>query len=311
MKIYRSLEEIENIEETAVALGNFDGVHKGHQELIRKTVEYSAAHGLKSAVFTFENHPRNVLAGRPVIQNILYPADKEKILEDMGVDYLFSIPFDQEFASMPPEVFIEEILWETFMMKVAFCGFNYCFGAKGAGTAELLSDAGRLLGFDVQILPPYTVDDEVVSSTLIRQLIESGEVESCEKYLGRSYTIAGEVVTGQRLGRTIGFPTVNLNLDEDMVSPPNGVYVTCCEYEGKKYPSITNVGKKPTVGEFSRNAETHLLDFSGDLYGEKIRVDFLQKVREEKKFSGLEELQEQIRLDCEYAREWHKKNDPM
>ena len=197
------------------------------------------------------------------------------------------------------------------MMKVAFCGFNYCFGAKGAGTAELLSDAGRLLGFDVQILPPYTVDDEVVSSTLIRQLIESGEVESCEKYLGRSYTIAGEVVTGQRLGRTIGFPTVNLNLDEDMVSPPNGVYVTCCEYEGKKYPSITNVGKKPTVGEFSRNAETHLLDFSGDLYGEKIRVDFLQKVREEKKFSGLEELQEQIRLDCEYAREWHKKNDPM
>ncbi|MBQ9931214.1 MAG: bifunctional riboflavin kinase/FAD synthetase [Firmicutes bacterium] len=311
MKIFRSLEEIENIEETAVALGNFDGVHLGHQALIREAVAYASAHGLKSAVFTFENHPRNVLAGHPVIQNILYPADKEKILEEMGVDYLFSIPFDPEIGKMHPETFIEDILWETFLVKVAFCGFNYCFGAKGAGTAELLSSAGEALGFEVRVLPPYKVEGEVVSSTLIRSLIDEGRMEECSKFLGRSYGIAGEVVTGQQLGRTIGFPTVNLNLDEDMVSPPNGVYVTCCEFDGISYPSITNVGRKPTVGEFARNAETHLLDFSGDLYGKEIRVSFLEKIRDEKKFDGLEALQEQIHIDCEYAKAWHKKNDPM
>ncbi len=306
MKIFRSLSEIKNTEPAAIALGNFDGVHLGHQALIQEMVDLARKEGLKSAVFTFENHPRNVLAGKPVIQNLISSAEKETILRNMGVDYLFSVPFDKEISGLSPQVFTGEILRKILNAKAVFCGFNYHFGAKGSGGPEDLIAAGESLGFRVRVLPAFTVDNQVISSSLIRGLIEEGRVGECEKYLGRKFSMGGIVVTGQQLGRTIGFPTVNLAIDEALVSPANGGYITACEVEGVAYPSITSVGNKPTVGEFVKNSETHIFNFSRDIYGKEIRVEFLEYIRPEQKFPSVDALMEQIKKDCEYAVRWHE-----
>lgn len=307
MKVFKDLDSIIDIEPTVVALGNFDGVHMGHQELIRRCVEAAKTAGIKSAVFTFSNHPRNVMGGNTV-KNIIYPDVKEHIMESLGVDYVFDIPFTDEVRTMTPEDFVNKLLVSTFKMREAYCGFNYRFGFKGAGTPEILAHMGIEQGFGVHVLSPVTIDGNVVSSTLIRQLIEEGRMEECTKYMGRTYSVEGEVVVGNRLGKSIGFPTSNLNIDLSMVSPPNGVYITTCEYGGKTYGSITNVGNKPTIGEFVRNIETHIFNFDKELYGKNIRVNFIKRVRPEFKFDSIDALKKQITEDCIAAKAFHREN---
>lgn len=308
MIVFNSLEEIKNIEPTVVALGNFDGVHAGHRELIRRAMQTAGDAGIKSAVFTFSNHPRNVMSGTNDVKNIIYQDTKIAILEELGVDYMFSIPFDEEIRTMDPEVFIDHILLDTFKMREAYCGFNFKFGYKGAGNPEVLARNAITKGFGIHVLQPVAVDGEVVSSTLIRGLIESGDVNKVRKFMGRYYSIEGEVVVGNRLGKRIGFPTSNLNIDEGMVSPPNGVYVTQCLYNGVRYPSITNVGVKPTIGEYQKNVETHIFNFDKELYGKNIRVEFLEKLRDERKFESVEALSKQITEDCITAKAYHNRN---
>lgn len=333
MKVFKDLNDITDIEPTVVALGNFDGVHMGHQELIRRCAEAAKTAGVKSAVFTFSNHPRNLMRriadgqnrtdddrgvakstdsgdvtvkGGNEVKNIIYPDVKEHIMESLGVDYVFDIPFTDEVRTMSPEDFVNKLLISTFKMREAYCGFNYRFGFKGAGTPEMLAHMGIEQGFGVHVLSPVTIDGNVVSSTLIRQLIEEGRMEECAKYMGRTYSVEGEVVVGNRLGKTIGFPTSNLNIDLNMVSPPNGVYITTCEYGGKTYGSITNVGNKPTIGEFVRNIETHIFDFDKELYGKNIRVNFIKRVRPEIKFDSIDALKKQITEDCIAAKAFHR-----
>ena len=255
MKVFNTIEEIINIKETVVALGNFDGVHKGHQELIKRTVKSAKMAGLKSAVFTFTNHPKNVLAGKPVIKNILYQEDKIDIIKKLGVDYLFSMEFNELIMHMSTEDFIKKILIDSFKMKEAYCGFNYHFGYKAEGDPEILIKAGIKLGFGIHVLEPFKIDGNLVSSTFIRNLITEGRVEECEKYMGRNYSIGGQVVVGNKIGRTIGFPTSNILIDETMVTPSHGVYVTHCNYNGTQYQGITNVGIKPTIGDDKKNIE--------------------------------------------------------
>lgn len=305
MDIFKTLEEIKHIDETVVALGNFDGVHKGHQEIIRRCVNTANSSGNKSAIFTFSNHPRNLLAGENTVKNILYPEEKAQIIESFGVDYLFDIPFDEHILTMDPIDFIDEILIDTFHMKEAYCGFNYRFGYKALGTPAVLMDEGIKKDFGIHIMRPYFVDGQVVSSSFIRNLIEMGSVNECMRYMGRNYAIGGEVVVGNKIGRTIGFPTSNLIIDESMVTPPNGVYVTNCLYNGAIYPSITNVGVKPTIGDFKKNVETHIFNFNKELYGANIKVEFLDKMREEQKFPSVEVLAAQIKEDCINARNYH------
>lgn len=187
-----------------------------------------------------------------------------------------------------------------------FCGFNYRFGRKAAGNVDLLRECGKRLGFSVNVIDPVVVDGEVVSSTLIRSLIKSGEVDECFKYLGRNYDIGGDVVVGNRLGKSLGFPTSNIMIDENMVTPPNGVYVTYCIYNGVRYPSVTNVGVKPTVGTFKKNVETHIFNFNKELYGKHIKVEFLKMIRDEVKFASTDELSEQIARDCLEAKSYHR-----
>jgi riboflavin kinase/FMN adenylyltransferase len=192
-------------------------------------------------------------------------------------------------------------------MKQAYCGFNYKFGYKAEGTPEVLMHEGIEKGFGIHVLEPFEIDGNLVSSTFIRNLIAEGKVDQCMKYMGRNYAIGGEVVVGNKIGRTIGFPTSNLIIDENMVTPPNGVYVTYCTYNGVRYPSVTNVGVKPTIGDYKKNVETHIFNFNKELYGKKIRVEFLEKTRDEKKFESVEELSKQITSDCIMAKDYHRR----
>lgn len=308
MIIFNSLEEINNIEPTVVALGNFDGVHKGHQQIILRTVKNAEAEGLKSAVFTFSNHTRTLLKNLPPVKNILYPEEKAQIMENLGIDYLFNIPFTEEILSMSPETFVEEILVKAFRCREVYCGFNYTFGYKAAGTPEVLMHEGLKHGFGIHVQEPYMIDDIVVSSTYIRQLIEDGRMEECARFMGRMYSIGGEVVVGNKLGRTIGFPTSNVMIDETMATPSNGVYVTYCTYNGVKYPSVTNVGVKPTIGTYHKNVETHIFNFDKELYGKNIRVEFIRKTRDERKFDSVEALSRQIESDCIMAKAYHREH---
>ena len=306
MFIYDDLREIHDMEPTAVALGNFDGVHLGHQKLISETVKCARERGLRSAVFTFSNHPKDLLPKEKKVKNILYNEEKAEIIESLGVDYLFNIEFTKAIMTMDPLSFIDDILLDKFNMKAAFCGFNYRFGLNAAGNPDVLESMGEERGFSVFEMEPYKIKGNVVSSSLIRTLIASGQVEKCRTYMGRNYEIGGEVVVGNRLGRKLGFPTSNLVIDQTMVTPPNGVYVTYCDYNGVKYPSVTNVGVKPTIGHYTKNVETHIFDFDKELYGKQIIVEFLKKTRDEVKFDSIKDLSEQIVRDCHEAKQFHE-----
>ncbi|HIU25237.1 MAG TPA: bifunctional riboflavin kinase/FAD synthetase [Candidatus Copromorpha excrementigallinarum] len=311
MKIFNSLEEVKDMEGTVVALGNFDGVHRGHQQIIERTVKSAEAAGLKSAVFTFSNHTRTILRDLPPVKNILYPEEKASIIESMGIDYMFNIPFTESILTMSPETFVEEILVGTFNIREAYCGFNYRFGHKAAGTPETLMREGFKHDFGIHVQEPFKINGIVVSSTYIRKLIEEGKMEECALFMGRMYSIGGEVVVGNKLGRTIGFPTSNVMIDETMASPPNGVYITYCTYNGTRYPSITNVGVKPTVGTYKKNVETHIFNFDRELYGKNIKVEFIKRTREEKKFPGVKELSAQIESDCIMAKAYHREKGSL
>ncbi len=305
MKKFETIEDIAPIEPSCVALGNFDGVHVGHRQLIGSAVEKAREKGLASAVFTFSNHPKSLIPGAKPVKNIVYQEEKEALIEALGVDYYFNFAFTKEIMTMPPETFVKTFLADKMNSKEIFCGFNYHFGYKGEGDTKLLRILGAKYGFHVNEVKAVSIDGDVVSSTLIRNMIMAGEMEECSKYLGRNYDIGGEVVVGNRLGRTIGFPTSNIMIDESMVTPPNGVYITYCIYNGVKYPSITNVGIKPTIGSFKKNMETHIFNFDKELYGKQIKVEFIKKTRDEVKFRNIEELSAQIAKDCNEAKTYH------
>lgn len=305
MKKFEKIDDIERIEPACVALGNFDGVHAGHRKLIEAAVAKAKEKGLASAVFTFSNHPKSLIPGAKPVKNIVYREEKEALIEGLGVDYYVNIPFTAEIMQMSPEAFVKTFLHDKLNAKEIFCGFNYHFGFKGEGDTKLLRILGAKYDFHVNEMKAVSIDGDVVSSTLIRNMIMAGEMEECSKYLGRNYDIGGEVVVGNKLGRTIGFPTSNIMIDESMVTPPNGVYITYCIYNGVKYPSITNVGIKPTIGSFKKNMETHIFNFDKELYGKKIKVEFIKKTRDEVKFRSIEELSAQIAKDCNEAKAYH------
>lgn len=312
MRVFRSTEELKAFRNaggelygTVCALGNFDGIHKGHQKLIYTAAETAAQKGMKSAVFTFTEHPINVMSGHAAIKNIINFDDKLKLLEKTGLDYLFTFSFDESMRTMSPRSFAK-LLSEELNIKHAVCGFNYSFGYKAGGDHRALCAFGKELGFEVSVIDPVQVGGVTVSSTLIRGCIEKGDVESYEAYTGRPYRIYGKVIEGEHNGRKMGFPTVNLSLDPGMALPANGVYTTTTYIDGKAFPSVTNVGNKPTVGKFVKNAETHIFDFQEDVYGKSLKVAFIRMQRAERCFENLDELAKQINKDCVEAREYHK-----
>lgn len=307
MKIFKSIDQIEDIKHTSVALGNFDGLHRGHCELIQFAVSLAKTKGLQSVVFAFSQNNPHKAAGIAA-KKIISTAQKCRLIAEMGVDCLVDIPFSEDIRRMPAEDFIDSILIGKLHAQEVSCGFNYRFGYQAAGSPQYLDLQGKNKGFAAHILPPYKIEGEVVSSTLIRKLIEQGEMKQCAQLLGRCYAMEGIVVEGNKLGKEIGFATANINIDAELVSPASGVYVTRSAFNGISLPSITNVGNKPTVGTYGKNVETHIIGIEEELYGLHFRVEFLEKLRGEIKFSGLDELKERIALDCKTAINYHHEN---
>lgn len=308
MQILRdSLNELNiNKDGLAIALGTFDGVHLGHSALLNKLIEVSKRDNLNSLVYTFDELPLNVLFNESKIKIIMTGSEKEEAISNFEIDYLFIKHFDLKYADMSYNDFINHLLTFT-NLKHIIVGFNFTFGYKAEGSSSILKSTLEKAGVKVTVIPPVLYDNIPVSSSKIRNYINDGEVECAAKLLGQPYSIESIVVQGKQLGNTLGFPTANINYDSTKVLPKTGVYITLTEVDGKRFPSISNVGYNPTV-ESNNNKkikiETNLLDYSDSLYGEKIRVYFIKKVRNEKTFKSIDDLKDQISKDVQTARKY-------
>ncbi|MBC7766040.1 MAG: bifunctional riboflavin kinase/FAD synthetase [Hyphomonadaceae bacterium] len=308
-KIMKIIEDLKQLNMTflngsGVALGNFDGLHKGHISLLRRHLEACHKKGLAAGVFTFSNHPAHVLLkGRP-FSLIMSNDEKIALLGASGLDFLILQAFDEAFREISANDFIMNILVHTLNAKHITVGQNFRFGKQGLGTVEMLEKAGAAHGFSVTVVPLYEAKSKVVSSTAIRKLVQIGDMSGAQTMLGRPYTVTGVVKLGKQLGSKIGFPTLNILPESWRLLPKFGVYMTKTTIGDHTYKSITNVGINPTVGDPSPRIETHLLDFSGDLYGQIITVSFLGKIRSEKKFESVQALQTQIAIDVKKARDY-------
>lgn len=302
MQIIKSLENIKDIPQSAITIGNFDGVHKGHQVLINKTIEAAKKNGLKSIVFTFENHPVNFF--KPgTVKNIITNEDKLNIFESMGVDITVMVPFNKFITTVEPLDYLENILLGSLNMKYIVIGHDFTFGKEKKGNPEYLRNAQDEYGFGLEVIEPITIRGERISSTHIRKLITSGRADEVKEYLGRNYVMSGEVLHSKKLGRTIGFPTANTKIDVGMLCPEIGIYASQVRVKGKMYYGATNIGYNPTVKGDKLSLETYILDFDEDIYGEIIDVEFLEKIRDEVKFDDLEGLKNRLALDVDFVRE--------
>jgi len=281
-----------------LALGNFDGVHLGHQQLLHELVAQARSEGGRAAAFIFEPHPSRVLAPERA-PNLLVTVDrKAELLGAAGLDILIYNSFTMDMARTSPREFVENILVKKLGVRQVYVGFNYTFGHKGAGTPELLENLGYEYGFGVRVIPPVEVDGELVSSSLIRSYLEKGEITTAGKLLGYYPMIEGLVVAGEKRGSTIGFPTANLAVPADLSIPNRGVYAARAEVDGKTYKAAINIGNKPTFhAEYPICVEAHLIDFHENIYGKQVRLFFRRKIRDEQKFAGVEELMAQIARD--------------
>lgn len=308
MKTIHSLEEMATLSEPLhLALGVFDGVHIGHQAVIRMAVDAAAEQGGVAGVLTFEPHPIRVLAPEKAPRRILASIQhKEELLADLGVEVLVIIPFTEEFAQQEAVEFLAEMGSACPCLKTLAMGEDWKFGRQRHGNVDLLQRFGREHGVAVKTAESVRLEGERVSSTRIRQAIRDGNLEAVESMLGRDFSVWGTVVKGRKLGRTIGFPTANLRVYNEQL-PPDGVWAVEVTLDhGKVYRGAGNLGVRPTVeGERGRRQlEIYLLDFSGDLYGSEMEVRFLQFVRGERKFDSLEVLKEQILEDVAFCRNW-------
>ena len=281
-----------------VALGMFDGVHLGHRALIGQTVAEANRLGAKPVVFTFSNHPMEVLgSGVRLLSSI---SERDTILRALGAEEVASVAFTRELAALSPEQFIE-LLLERWDVRALVVGYNYTCGAHGSGTPETLAQIGNARGFTVLVVPPVLLEGSSVSSTRVREAIEQGDVELAQRMLKRRYTLCGTVVENRRIGRRIGFPTANILPEANRVIPKDGVYATIACVNGAYYCAVTNVGTNPTVHGDHLTIETHMINFDADIYGERLSVAFRRLLRGELIFSSLDALKEQIRLDIREA----------
>jgi riboflavin kinase / FMN adenylyltransferase len=285
-----------------LTIGNYDGVHLGHQKILSKVTKKAEELQGTSMVMTFEPHPIKVLAPERNIKLLTTSEERARLLEAMGVDVVLLIPFNREFAGMPPDDFIRSILAEKLKVREIIVGANYAFGKNKKGTIELLKTRGREYGFHVKAVPDVLVNGNVVSSSSIRSHLLKGAVREVSSYLGRAYSIEGTVIKGKGRGKSIlNVPTANITTPVE-IAPKEGVYAVKVGYRGEIYDAVANIGKNPTFGDADVSYEVHLFDFSGDLLGKTLRVYFIDRIRNERTFPDAASLEKQIREDMELAR---------
>jgi len=285
----------------AIALGNFDGVHLGHLSLIEAAIEEKKKGvGVFSAVWSFEEHTSLSLDTRPAVRLITPPADKCRQFGDAGVDFVLTDRFD-ELRDLSPEEFVRDILIRKYRCSTAVCGFNFRFGRFGAGTPELLDELMRRYGGMALIMPPIYKRERIVSSSQIRTFVEEGKMEEAAELLGRPFSIRFPVLHGQKLGRTIGIPTINQTFPNGLVRPRNGIYAVTVTVGDDTFIGVSNVGSRPTVNadEANVNCETHIIHYNGWLYGRSVKVSFYKKLRDERKFASVDELKRAVEGDIE------------
>ena len=305
MELYNNLSDItEPLDKGFVTIGNFDGVHLGHQMLFSEVVNRAYQKQGTIVVVTFNPHPLQVIRPEFGIKLISTYDQKVELIALAGIDVLVVIPFTRDFAATSAEAFVDEVLINTIGVKELVVGYDYAFGKGRQGNIEFLKQQGELKGFPVTVVEPYYVDNMLVSSSKIRELVSEGRMLDVKKLLGRSYQIRGTVQEGKkRGGPVVGFKTANLHLSEEDLCPKHGVYVTQVVYDGKCYGGVLNIGYNPTFGENRLSAETHIFDFNQEIYGKKIKINLLKYLRGEKKFSGPEDLAAQIREDILQAKD--------
>ncbi|MCB0413172.1 MAG: bifunctional riboflavin kinase/FAD synthetase [Bdellovibrionales bacterium] len=293
-------------DQCVVTIGNFDGVHRGHQELLRLACDQAQKKKIASVALTFWPHPQEVLLGED-FQRLFGQEELIDKFARLGVEYLVIVNFTKELSQILPEEFYQDYLVKPLNPRTIVVGYNFRFGSKGAGDIKLLKALGEEESRQVLIVEPFRVNDQVVSSSEIKLLLASGNLSYANELLGDEYFICGQVQRGQEKGRELGFPTLNL-YPQHVIVPQRGVYITTVEHSGKSYPSITNIGIRPTFYSNGQEVvESHLLNENPNWYGQSIKVNFLEFLRSEKKFNGVDELLSQIHIDVKLASEYFRK----
>ena len=287
-----------NRRKAVIGLGMFDGMHLGHRDLVSRCVEHAGERNCSSVIYTFRNHPFTVFGGE--IRLLSDPEERAKIMYGLGTDQVVMEEFTPQLCALTPKEFILGLMerWEILETVV---GFNYTFGARGAGTPESLMELGEQFWFEVSVMAPVLYRGEPVSSTRIRNLLETGNMGDSAAMLTHPYRIRGKIVHNRHLGHAIGFPTANLDIPENRVIPQRGVYASRAVLFGKRYPAVTNIGTDPTVGGKQLSIETYLIGFEGNIYGAELEIEFLSWIRSEERFASMEELSNQIRSDIAEA----------
>ena len=303
MKIYQQLTDFHPPHFSVVTSGTFDGVHLGHQKILRRLQELATRKQGETVLLTYWPHPRLILQPDDKSLRLLTTlSEKVKLLEEMGVDHLIILPFTKELSQMSSEEFIRDILVDKIQTKTLVIGYDHKFGKNREGSFEYLQSHSHLFGFAIEEISRQDVDDLGVSSTKIRTALAQGDIATANKYLGRPYDLSGQVVKGQQIGRSLGFPTANIHIAEDYkLLPRDGAYAVHAEVHSIRYKAILNIGDRPTVDGQKKTIEAHLIDFEGDLYGQELRVYFQEFLREEKKFESLDALKNQLVVDRERA----------
>tara|TARA_R100000365_G_scaffold3414_1_gene11175 strand:- start:1830 stop:2753 length:924 start_codon:yes stop_codon:yes gene_type:complete len=304
MKIYEGLNEFLPVTNPVVTSGTFDGVHLGHQKILQRIREIARSIGGETVMITFWPHPRLVLYPQEHKLRLLSTfEEKAKLLRQFGIDHLVTIPFTKEFSQLSSREFIDQVLVEKIQTSFLVIGYDHRFGKNREGSFEYLKQNSAEFGFELEEISRQDVDEIGVSSTKIRKALESGDIETANSYLGRSYELNGLVIKGQQIGRSIGFPTANIHIPNDYkLIPKDGVYAVETSVNGSIYKSMLNIGNRPTVDGNKKTVEAHLFDFQGDLYDKQLTIYLKAYLREEQKFENLDALKEQLLKDQQQAK---------
>ncbi|MFC1934942.1 bifunctional riboflavin kinase/FAD synthetase [Chloroflexota bacterium] len=301
MQIEEELSELSPSRETLLTIGVFDGVHLGHKYLISKLIEQARQNNLLSGVVTFRQHPQEVVSTRVKLSFLTDPEERRGLLKAEGVDIVVLLSFTAELARLSPREFVG-LLQKCLRMRGLVIGPDFALGKDREGDADILSELGKEKGFSVTVVPPVMINGEVASSTVVRKAVSEGDMKKVTELTGRPFSLHGRVVDGGGRGAGLGFPTANLDINQEHVLPNEGVYASWAYVDGREYQSLTNIGICPTFGGSECVAEVYLVDYRGDLYGRELKVNIMDRLRDEVKFNSAEELKQQIARDVKQGR---------